>query len=222
MAIIEQKARDISRPVLEAIGRTLAGWGVSPNVLTYIGLLLTSGVAALAALGELRWAGVTYIFAALFDALDGTVARVSGKGSRFGAFLDSSIDRLDEAVVFLGLIIHYTLVGAVYEVPLILVVTVFSLMISYTRARAEGLGVNCKAGFMSRPLRVVVLILGLILNQVLIALAVLAVTTAITVIQRIVHVRRMTGGEKGGWGSVQEPFYPPVPPVPDPDGGDAP
>ena len=222
MAIIEQKARDISRPVLEAIGRTLAGWGVSPNVLTYVGLLLTSGVAVLAALGELRWAGVTYIFAALFDALDGTVARVSGKGSRFGAFLDSSIDRLDEAVVFLGLIIHYTLVGAVYEIPLILVVAVFSLMISYTRARAEGLGVNCKAGFMSRPLRVVVLILGLLLNQVLVALAILAVTTGITVIQRIVHVRRMTGGEKGGWGPVQEPFYPSVPPVPDPDVGDAP
>ena len=93
-------------------------------------------------------------------------------------------------------------------------------MISYTRARAEGLGVSCKAGFMSRPLRVIVLILGLLVDQVLIALAILAVTTGITVIQRILHVHRMTGGEKGGWGPVQEPFYPQVPPVPDNEGED--
>jgi len=206
MAFIEQKARDVSRPTLEAISRRLAKWNVSPDAVTYLGLVLTIGVAVLAALGELRWAGVAYIVAAICDALDGTLARVSGKGSRFGAFLDSSIDRFEESIVFLGLSIYYAQVGGLYEIPLILVVSVGSLMVSYTRARAEAVGVACKVGFMTRPPRVVVMIAGLILNQVLIALIVLAVTTLFTAFHRMYHVWKMTGGESGGWGPVQDPF----------------
>ncbi|MGD8599524.1 MAG: CDP-alcohol phosphatidyltransferase family protein, partial [Anaerolineae bacterium] len=158
MSFIEDKARDVSRPALEAIGRTLARWNVSPNGVTYLGLVLTIGVAVLAALGEVRWAGVAYIFAAICDALDGTLARVSGKGSRFGAFLDSTIDRFEESIVFLGLSIHYALIGGAVEIPLLLVVAVASLMVSYTRARAEAVGVSCKVGFMTRPPRVVIMI----------------------------------------------------------------
>lgn len=206
MAFIEQKARDVSRPTLEAISRRLAKWNVSPDAVTYLGLVLTIGVAVLAALGELRWAGVAYIVAAICDALDGTLARVSGKGSRFGAFLDSSIDRFEESIVFLGLSIYYAQVGGLYEIPLILVVSVGSLMVSYTRARAEAVGVACRVGFMTRPPRVVVMIAGLILNQVLIALIVLAVTTLFTAFHRMYHVWKMTGGESGGWGPVQDPF----------------
>jgi CDP-diacylglycerol--glycerol-3-phosphate 3-phosphatidyltransferase len=206
MAFIEQKARDVSRPTLEAVSRWLAKWNVSPDAVTYLGLILTIGVAVLAALGEIRWAGVAYIVAAICDALDGTLARVSGKGSRFGAFLDSSIDRFEESIVFLGLSIYYAQVGGLYEIPLILVVSVGSLMVSYTRARAEAVGVACKVGFMTRPPRVVVMIAGLILDQVLIALIVLAVTTLFTASHRMYHVWRMTGGEAGGWRPVQEPF----------------
>jgi CDP-diacylglycerol--glycerol-3-phosphate 3-phosphatidyltransferase len=211
MAFIEQKARDLTRPTLEAIGRFLARWNISPNFVTSVGLVLTVGVAALAAIGEIRWAGVAYIVAAVFDALDGTLARVSGKVSRFGAFLDSTIDRFEESIVFLGLSIHYAQVGGLFEIPLILVVVVGSLMVSYTRARAEAVGVSCKVGFMGRPLRVTIMIVCMILDQVLVALVILAVTTLWTTFHRMYHVWRMTGGEAGGWGPVKEPFVLPIP-----------
>ncbi|MGQ9598123.1 MAG: CDP-alcohol phosphatidyltransferase family protein [Anaerolineae bacterium] len=213
MSLIEQKARDLSRPILETIGQALARWNISPNGVTYLGLVLTIGAALLAAWGEFRWGGVVYIVAALCDALDGALARASGKGSRFGAFLDSTLDRLEESVVFLGLIVYYARAGSPIEPPLILLVTVGSLMVSYTRARAEAVGVTCREGLMTRPFRVVLMILGLILNQVLIALIVLAITSLFTTMQRMVHVWQMTGGEKGGWGPVKEPFAPPTPPV---------
>lgn len=215
MSSIDQKARDISRPTLEAIARNLAKWNISPDAVTYLGLVLTVGVAVLAALGEIRWAGVAYVVAAVCDALDGTLARVSGKGSRFGAFLDSSIDRFEESIVFLGLSIHYALVGGLWEIPLLLVVTVGSLMVSYTRARAEGLGVACKVGFMTRVPRVAIMIVGMILDQVFIALILLAVTTLYTTFHRMIHVWRLTGGEAGGWGAVKEPFVLPYPSVPE-------
>jgi CDP-diacylglycerol--glycerol-3-phosphate 3-phosphatidyltransferase len=206
MAFFEQKARDVSRPTLEAVSRRLAKWNISPDAVTYLGLVLTIGVAVLVAVGEIRWAGVAYIVAAVCDALDGTLARVSGKGSRFGAFLDSSIDRFEESIVFLGLSIYYAQVGGLYEIPLILVVSVGSLMVSYTRARAEAVGVACKVGFMTRVPRVVIMIAGLILNQVLIALIVLAVTTLFTTFHRMYHVWKSTGGEAGGWEPVEDPF----------------
>lgn len=210
MSIIEEKARDVSRPTLEAVGRFLARWNISPNAITYLGLVLTSGVAVLAALGHIQWAGVAYIVAALCDALDGTLARVSGKVSRFGAFLDSTIDRFEESIVFLGLIMYYARVGGLIEIPLILVATVGSLMVSYTRARAEAVGVSCKVGFMGRPPRVAIMIVAMLLNQVLIGLIVLAVTALFTSFHRMVHVWQMTGGESGGWGVVKEPFVLPT------------
>ena len=222
MSFFEQKARDVSRPALDTVGQVLARWNVSPNAVTYLGLLLTMGVAAIAALGEIRWAGVAYIFAAVCDALDGTLARISGKGSRFGAFLDSTIDRFEESIVLLGLIIYYAQVGGLWEIPLILAVTVGSLMVSYTRARAEGVGVVCKEGLMTRPVRVVIMIAGMILNQVLIVLIILAAATLFTTFQRMFHVWRMTGGEKGGWGPVKEPFTLPVPAAPEVEGDSAP
>jgi CDP-diacylglycerol--glycerol-3-phosphate 3-phosphatidyltransferase len=211
MAFIEQKARDLSRPTLEAIGRMLAKWNVSPNAVTYLGLVLTVGVAALAAVGEIRWAGLAYIFAAVFDAMDGTLARISGKTSRFGAFLDSTIDRFEESIVFLGLTIYYAQVGGLIELPLILLATVSSLMVSYTRARAEAVGVECKVGFMGRPPRVAVMIVGMVLDQVLIALILIALTSLFTAFHRMYHVWQMTGGEAGGWGPAKKPFVLPIP-----------
>jgi CDP-diacylglycerol--glycerol-3-phosphate 3-phosphatidyltransferase len=213
MSVLDRKAREITRPALEAIGRTLARWHVSPDAMTYLGLVLTIGVAVIAALGEIRWAGVAYIFAAACDALDGTLARVSGRGSRFGAFLDSNIDRFEESIVFLGLIVYYAGIGGRWEIPLLLVVTVGSLMVSYTRARAEAVGVDCTVGFMTRVPRVALMIVAMILDQVLIALIILAVTTLFTSFHRMFHVWRMTGGESGGWGPVKEPFVLPYPPV---------
>lgn len=209
MSWIDKKAREVTRPTLEAVCRVLARLNVSPDAVTYLGLVLTVGVAVLAALGEIRWAGVAYIIAAVCDALDGTLARVSGKGSRFGAFLDSTIDRFEESIVFVGLSAHYAQVGGLVEVPLILVVAIASLMVSYTRARAEAVGVSCTVGFMTRVPRVAIMIVGMLLDQVLIALIILAATSLYTTFHRMVHVWRMTGGETGGWGPPQTVWVPP-------------
>lgn len=214
MAILEDKAREISRPALEAVARLLARWNVSPDWVTNLGLLLTLGVAALAAVGEVRWAGAAYAVAALCDAVDGALARVSGKGSRFGAFLDSTLDRFEEAIVFLGLSIYYARIGGKWEIPIILAATVSSLMVSYTRARAEAVGVACREGLMTRPLRLVIVIAGMILVQVPIALGLLTVMSLFTAFHRIYHVWRMTGGEAGGWKPPQTPFI--VPGLTDP------
>lgn len=217
MSILEQKSRDLSRPFLEAVASALAKVNISPDGVTYAGLVLTFGVAALTALGKMQWAGLAYLFAGACDALDGTLARVSGKGSRFGAFLDSSIDRIEESIVFLGLVIYYTRAGATgWEIPTILVAAIASLMVSYTRARAEAVGVDCQVGFMTRPPRVGILILGLLLNQVFIAVVVIAAASVVTTIHRLVHVWRMTGGEKGGWSPPQQGYSPPEPTKTDP------
>ncbi|MFC2029149.1 CDP-alcohol phosphatidyltransferase family protein [Chloroflexota bacterium] len=209
MSIIDRKAREIARPALDGVAKVLARWNVSPDLVTLAGLVLTIGVAVLAAMGEIRWAGLAYVGAAVFDALDGTLARVSGKGSRFGAFLDSTIDRFEESIVFLGLAIYYALIGGLYEIPLILVATVASLMVSYTRARAEAIGVSCKVGFMTRVPRVAIMIVGMLLDQIVIALAIIAVTSLFTTFHRMYHVWRLTGGEAGGWNPPKEPFVVP-------------
>ena len=213
MSALDKRAREIGRPALEAVARVLARWNVSPDFVTLVGLVLTIGVGILAGMGEIRWAGVVYVFAAICDAIDGTLARVGGKGSRFGAFLDSTIDRFEESIVFLGLIIYYARVGGMYEVPLILVAAIGSLMVSYTRARAEALGVSCKVGFMTRVPRVLIMIVGMILDQVLIALILIAATSLFTAIHRLYHVWRMTGGEEGGWAPAKEPFVATAPVV---------
>jgi len=150
---------------------------------------------------------VAYIVAAACDALDGTLARVSGKGSRFGAFLDSTIDRFEESIVFLGLTVYYarTVLGdawAAWVVPLIFVAAVASLMVSYTRARAEAVGVECKEGVMTRPLRVAILIVTMILDVVPVGLAIIAAGSLLTTFQRMYNVWRITGGEAGGWGPI--------------------
>lgn len=209
MSFIEQKAREVSRPTLESVGRALARWHISPDAVTYLGLVLTAGVAVLLALGYTRWAGLAYIVAAVCDALDGTLARVSGRGSRFGAFLDSTIDRYEESIVFLGLIVYYSRVGGPLEIPLLLVTTSASLMVSYTRARAEGLGIRCNVGILSRPPRVAILIAALILDQVLVGLIIVAAVSLFTSFQRIYHVWRQTGGEASGWALPPQPYVAP-------------
>lgn len=214
MSFFEQKARDLSRPTLDAVARGLSRLHISPDWVTNLGLLLTVGVGVLAGLGYLRWAGLAYIVASLCDALDGSLARVTGKGSRFGAFLDSTIDRFEEAIVFLGLAVYYSQFGGAWETPLILAATVGSLMVSYTRARAEGLGVNCRVGLVTRPMRVLIMIAGLVLDQVLIALIVLVVAGFFTAFQRIYQVWRVTGGEDAGWAAPADPFVTPGPPAP--------
>jgi len=183
---------------LEPIARLIGKAGVSPNVVTLMGVVLNLGVACVLAQGHMRIGGVLVPLVALFDALDGTLARLMNRRSRFGAFLDSTMDRFSEAILYLGLLFFYTRLSAGREILLIYATIVGSLMVSYARARAEGLGLDCKVGLLTRLERVVILTIALILEQVPIALWVLAVLTNFTAFQRMYHVWKATHGEDEG------------------------
>ncbi len=183
---------------LEPIARLIGRTGVSPNVVTLVGAVLNLGVAYILAQGYMRIGGVLVPLVALFDALDGTLARLTERRSRFGAFLDSTMDRFSEAILYLGLLFFYTRLSAGHEILLIYATIVGSLMVSYARARAEGLGLDCKVGLLTRLERVVILSIALILDQVTIALWILAILTNFTALQRMYHVWKATHGEDEG------------------------
>ena len=168
----------------------LAGWlvrvGITPNMLTYTGFVLAVITALILGAGNLRLGGLMMIIAALFDTLDGAAARQTGQTSSFGAFLDSTLDRYSESVVFLGLAYFYSATPSTrMELFLVFVTIVGSLMVSYTRARAEGLDIECKVGLLQRPERIILLAIGLLTMWMLPVLWILAVLTNFTAFQRI-------------------------------------
>ncbi len=167
--------------------------GISPNALTLIGFFLTVAVAAVLATGQLLWGGLLLIFAALFDTLDGALARHAGKTTIFGAFLDSVMDRFSESVTLVALIWYYSGQADGRTPVILLAVTIVgSLMVSYTRARAEAVNIECKEGFFQRTERIIVLILGLVTGWMLPVLWILAIFTNFTAVQRIYDVYRKT------------------------------
>lgn len=181
---------------LLGLGRVLARLGLSPNLLTVIGLLLNVGVAVVIATGQPVWGGALLLVASAFDMLDGAVARATDTMTRFGGFLDSTLDRYSEAVVFLGVLVY--LLGtddAKLGAVLVFVATVGALLISYARARAEAAGYAASVGLVARPERVVLLALCLLIGRPLWALWVLAITTHLTALARILHVRRLATTE---------------------------
>jgi CDP-diacylglycerol--glycerol-3-phosphate 3-phosphatidyltransferase len=136
---------------------------IHPNVLTATGVIINVACGVLFGIGEFFWAGIVLIAANLFDMLDGNVARVTGNVTKFGAFLDSSLDRLSDMVIFTGIIFFYasnTPQRSIVNVFLALVAMMGSVMVSYTTARAESIGVKANVGFLQRPERIVLLILG--------------------------------------------------------------
>ena len=196
--MLSELVRKHCRIFLEPIARFISRTGLSPNVITVIGFVLMVGVAVVLGRGHLFLGGLLIIAAALFDAVDGTLARMMGRTSRFGAFLDSTLDRFSEAIIFLGLFIY--LIGQDQKLELILIyaTVVGSLMVSYARARAEGIGVPLKDGLFTRFERVSLLVIGLIFNQLTMILWILAIFSNLTAIQRMYLVWRITGGEEGG------------------------
>ena len=149
--------------IINAMVRVLASAGVHPNILTAIGVTINVGCGVLFGLGYFFWAGVVLIVANLFDMLDGNVARETGNVTKFGGFLDSSLDRLSDMVVFVGIMIFYagrSSQHSILNVFLAGVGMMASVMVSYTTARSEGLGVKANVGFLQRPERVVLLIIG--------------------------------------------------------------
>lgn len=178
------------RGLLHPLVRLLSSLGVGPDVLTIAGWTFSLVAATLFATGHVRIAGAVMLFAGLFDALDGAVARESNRMSAFGAFLDSSLDRLSESAVFVGIIFYFAAVGSPYEALLAGAAMTFSLGTSYTRARAEGLGIDCEVGLLERAGRVVILSLASITGFLTAGLALVAAGALITTAQRILHVHR--------------------------------
>ena len=149
--------------IINAMVHGLASAGVHPNILTAIGVMINVGCGVLFGIGEFFWAGIVLIVANLFDMLDGNVARLTGNVTRFGGFLDSSLDRLSDMVALLGIMAFYagnTPQHSILNVVLGGVGMIGSVMVSYTTARSESLGVKANVGFLQRPERIVLLIIG--------------------------------------------------------------
>jgi len=178
--------------LLDRIVGGMSAAGVSPNVLTYAGLAIAAVAAVLFARGNLFWAAVAVFLSGFFDLADGPVARRLGRTSAFGAFLDSMLDRYSDMLLYMGLLVFYARVGRFFYVVLAAVAMAGSFMVSYSRARAESLIPTCKVGFMERPERLVLLILGGLFNRMAPALWVIAALSTLTVIHRIVYTWRET------------------------------
>lgn len=173
------------RRILDSIVSVLAALQVNPNVLTLLGLCINIFAAVLFAKGMFTVAGLVVLFAGIFDMVDGEVARRTGRVTRFGAFFDSVIDRYSDMMLLLGLVVWYAKLDRIFYAGLAVVSLIGSIMTSYTRARAESLIPACKAGFMERPERIVLLIIASLTNRMGPALWVMAILSNWTVSQRI-------------------------------------
>ncbi|HEX3320430.1 MAG TPA: CDP-alcohol phosphatidyltransferase family protein [Terriglobales bacterium] len=185
--------------LLDTIVRWLALARINPNVLTFFGLVINSVAAFLFgyANGDTQrklffYAGLVIIGSGFFDLVDGRVARASNRVTRFGGFFDSVVDRYSDGSLFFGLLVFYARGNRFFYVVLTAFVMISSIMVSYTRARAESLIPSCKVGFMERPERLVLLIIGALFNRMTPALWVIAVISTLTVIHRIRYTWQQT------------------------------
>lgn len=190
-----------AKKIIDAMVRGLAHSGVHPNILTVIGVFISVACGVLFGIGEFFWAGIVLIVANIFDMLDGNVARLTGNVTRFGGFLDSSLDRISDMIAFIGIMVFYasnTPQRSVTNVFLAAVGMMSSVMVSYTAARSDSLGVKANVGFLQRPERIVLLIIGalstwnwesefFLFNRMPEVLWVLAVGSTWTFIHRMIH-----------------------------------
>ena len=177
----------------------LAKVGVTPNMLTIAGVLGNAGAAALAARGDFLPAGIVMLAAGALDFLDGALARATGKATRFGSVFDAVMDRVSEAALLFGLLFYFSDRGGRQEELLVFIALAASFLVSYTRARAEIVDVPLREGLFARAERVVLLSIGLIIDQVTVALWILAVAASVTAIQRLalVWLRIGRSGDQG-------------------------
>ena len=197
---IQQRVRQF----VTLIMRPLAQLGITPNTLTLLGLVLSAATAIVIANGYFLVGGLLVLFAGIFDMFDGALARARNASSTFGAFLDSTLDRYSESIILFGLFwyalqtgtLHENLWPFLHEQPWMLsslyIAVVGSLMVSYAKARAEGLGLECRTGLLARPERVVILAIGLLAGAVIWAVLLLAIFSNVTAIERIAHIWRVT------------------------------
>ncbi len=198
--MLNDARRSLAQRINSAPARLLARTGIAPNHLTIFGLLLSLAVAWILSDGRFLLGGILVLASGAFDLLDGALARASGRVTKFGAILDSTFDRFSEAALFLGLTAFYAASGSYAEVLLIAASIVGSMTTSYVRARAEALGIKCEVGVFTRPERVVLLAVGLILDHtgvvsLLVLLWIMAVLSNLIAWQRLFHVWRQTRGQ---------------------------
>jgi CDP-diacylglycerol--glycerol-3-phosphate 3-phosphatidyltransferase len=197
--MLTEWGRKALKPIFEFVASIFEKLHITPNAITVLGFLLSLVVAYLIIIDQLFWAGVLYFIGAGLDAIDGTLARRVGVRSNFGAFLDSTLDRFGESTVTGALVVWAALQGNMLGVFLAFTALVASFMVSYTRARAEGLGYEAKVGIGSRVERFIIMVASLLFKQPIIGLALITVLAGITTIQRIYVVwkqaqAKMTGG----------------------------
>jgi len=190
--VIEDTLRGMTNGMLARTAGLISRTGVTPNAITVAGFIGMAAAGLLCARGSFAAAGLLVAASSVFDALDGALARTTGATTPFGAFLDSFLDRYAEAAVYAGLLVHYAGASTPWGVEAAFAAAIGSLMVSYARARAEGIGVDCRAGLFARAERIVVLIIGLLTGLVLPALVILAIATNATAIERLILVRRPT------------------------------
>src|SRR5271170_2140021 len=178
--------------VIHWIVRGLALSKIHPNVLTFLGLVINAVAATMLAAGQFRWGGVVIIGAGLFDMVDGRVARETNRVTRFGGFFDSVLDRYSDLALLVGLLVWYGSINRPSYVVLTALAMTGSVMVSYVRARAENTIPQCKVGFMERPERVVLLIIGALFDRMAPVLWVIAVLANLTVVHRMVFTWQET------------------------------
>jgi len=190
--MITEEIGKAGNKAIEAIVRGFAASRIHPNLLTFLGSAINALAAYLFAYDYFKWAGVTVILAGIFDLTDGRVARRTNQVTLFGAFFDSVMDRYSDLVLLIGLLVYYGRVNRFDYVTLVAVAMIGSVMVSYTRARAENVIPSCKVGFLERPERVVLIIIGALGGRMEAVLWVIAVLSNLTVIHRCVHTWQET------------------------------
>lgn len=174
----------ISNPVIKLLART----PVTPNFITLLSLVIATGAAVLIATENFFAAGLVFLLAGLLDIVDGALARQTNRVTLFGAILDSTLDRISEGVVILGILFYYANEISISGILLAGIVMLSSLLVSYIKARAEAVGIECTIGIFTRPERIIVLAIGLLINQLEIALYIIACFSLFTAGQRLVFV----------------------------------
>lgn len=178
--------------VIDHIVRWLSLWRIHPNVLTFLGLVINIWAAFLFGMGRFHAAAAVVIGAGVFDMVDGRVARATDRVTRFGGFFDSVLDRYSDLALFMGLLVYYASINRFGYVVLTAVVMTGSVMVSYARARAECTIPKCKVGFLERPERVVLIIIGALFGRMAPVLWVIAVLSNVTVIARMIYTWQET------------------------------
>lgn len=173
--------------LLKHVVSGLAATGITPNMFTFLGMIVNAWAAAFFAMGEFRRAAAVLFLAGFLDMADGQVARRIGRVTAFGAFLDSTLDRYSDLALYMGLVVHYTLIGRTFYMILAAIAMASSFMVSYSRARAESIIPSCKVGFMERPERLVLLIIGATFVKMAPVLWVIATLSTTTVIHRVLY-----------------------------------